>query len=289
VKKQGFYWLGQGLPLLAGLIVPVAVAVIWFVATYYVWLPEQLLPPPQLVYQSFVELWQEGELQFHVQVSLTRLGASVFLGASIGVVLGVAMAISVRIKQLLFPSFNLLAQFPVIGWVPILVIILGIDEPLKIWAIAVAVLPPVTINVYRGIRQIPRLLLEAADVLQFSILDVFKKLIIPATLPNFFSGLRQGLMQGWLTLVFVELLASSEGIGYLMVWGRQLMQMDLIVVAMIVIGIIGFTIDVSLGFIERRLQPWQLPQRTRAPVKQKVSAVTVTRPVTNNLPVNAFD
>jgi len=71
------------------------------------------------------------------------------------------------------------------------------------------------------------------------------------------TGLRQGVMQAWLALVFVELLASSEGIGYLMVWGRQLMQMDLVVVGMVVIGAVGVALDAVLRCVESRLAIWR--------------------------------
>ena len=76
-------------------------------------------------------------------------------------------------------------------------------------------------------------------------------------MPALFAGFRQGIMQAWLSLVFIELLASSEGIGYLMVWGRQLLQMDLVVVGMIVIGAFGLGIELVLAFLEKHLLSWR--------------------------------
>jgi len=98
---------------------------------------------------------------------------------------------------------------------------------------------------------VPHSLMEVADVYQYSNWQKLKNVILPAALPSVISGLRQGIMQAWLALVFVELLASSEGIGYLMVWGRQLMQMDLIFMAIILIGITGYVLDTVFAWLEK--------------------------------------
>jgi sulfonate transport system permease protein len=146
----------------------------------------------------------------------------------------------------------------VLGWVPILMIFAGIDEALKISAISIAVVVPVAVNAQKGIANIPRAWFEVARVYGFTPLQVVRRVVLPAAAPSLFTGLRQAVMQAWLTLVFVELLASSEGIGYLMVWGRQLAQLDLVVVGMAVIGIVGVALDLALRLLEARLQRWRV-------------------------------
>ena len=238
------------LQLACGLLCPVLVLGLWYVATLQAWLPEQILPPPTLVWQSTVDLWKEGELQFHFQVSAKRILWSVLLGVSVGVVVGTWLALMKRSRDYVFPTIHLVAQFPIVGWIPLLMIFLGIDEALKIVAISLAVFPAVLIATYKGIAQVPRHLLEVAEVYQYSNLQKLKNVILPSALPSVIGGLRQGVMQAWLALVFVELLASSEGIGFLMVWGRQLMQMDLIFMAIILIGLTGFILDSALSKVE---------------------------------------
>ena len=171
--------------------------------------------------------------------------------------LGFAMGLSRTLRAYLYPSFNVLAQFPVLGWVPLLIIFAGIDEALKISAISIAVVVPVTINTLKGIANIPRPLLEVSRVYRFSPLQVLRRVVLPAAAPSLFTGLRQAVMQAWLSLVFVELLASSEGIGYLIVWGRQLSQPDLVVAGMVVIGAVGVLLDLALRGLESRLQGWR--------------------------------
>ncbi|WP_111885793.1 MULTISPECIES: ABC transporter permease [unclassified Acinetobacter] len=244
-------YLKLTLQVACGLLMPVLLFGLWYVATLKQWLPEQILPAPSLVWQSTVELWQSGELSFHFAISAKRILWSVLLGASVGILLGTVLGLAKRSRDFIFPTVNLVAQFPIVGWIPLLMIFLGIDEALKIAAISLAVLPPVLIATYKGITHVPNSLMEVAEVYQYSNWQKLKEVIFPAALPSVISGLRQGIMQAWLALVFVELLASSEGIGYLMVWGRQLMQMDLIFMAIILIGITGYVLDTLLAWLEK--------------------------------------
>jgi sulfonate transport system permease protein len=241
----------------AGLILPLLLLGLWQYAVNQQWLAEQILPAPALVWQSLVELWDSGDLASNLAISLSRLGWSLAIGGGIGFALGTAMGVSPTVKAYLYPAFQLVSQFPVIGWVPLLIIFAGIGEALKISAIAISVVVPVAVNTYKGIRNIPRALLEVAAVYRFSFWQKVRRLVLPAASAGIFNGLRQGVMQAWLALVFVELLASSEGIGYLMVWGRQLLQLDIVVVGMIVIGAVGIVLDRLLAWAESALQGWQ--------------------------------
>ena len=242
----------------AGLVLPALLFTLWWTATERHWVPEQILPAPALVWQSLAELWHSGELQSHLEISAARVSWSLLIGGSAGLLLGLAMGLSKAAKAYLYPTFDVVSQFPVLGWIPLLIIFVGIDEPLKVSAISLAVVVPVAVNTLHGIANVPRSLFEVARVHRFSLPQVIWRVVLPAAGPSLFTALRQGVMQAWLTLVFVELLASSEGIGYLMVWGRQLMQMDLVVVGMVVIGIVGVLIELVLGTLEARLQRWRL-------------------------------
>lgn len=243
--------------LLLGLLVPVLVLALWYYMYHQQWLAEQILPSPTLVWQTFVELSQSGDLPDNLLISLKRIGWSVLAGGSIGLLLGFAIGLSRRAYLYLYPTLNLIAQFPVIGWIPLLLIFLGIGESLKIVAISLAVVVPVMIATYKSVLNVSAKLLQVAQVYEFSQWQTLRKIIIPAALPSIVGGLRQGIMQAWLSLVFVELLASSEGIGYLIVWGRQLIQPDIVYMAIIVIGVVGFLLDNILRLIEQRFSRWQ--------------------------------
>lgn len=249
---------GQGLLTSAvGLVLPALLFGLWWTATEHRWMPEQILPAPRLVWQSLLELWDAGDLAAHLEVSAARVGWSLLIGSSIGFALGLAMGLSRVVRAYLFPTFDVVSQFPVLGWIPVLIIFVGIDEPLKIAAISLAVVVPVAVNTLQGVANVPRTLFEVASVYRLRLAQVILRVVLPAAGPSLFTALRQGVMQAWLTLVFVELLASSEGIGYLMVWGRQLMQMDLVIVGMVVIGTVGAAIELMLRAVESHLNRWR--------------------------------
>jgi sulfonate transport system permease protein len=243
----------------SGFILPGLVLALWWTASHRRWVPEQLLPAPPLVWQTLKDLWVSGDLLSNVAFSASRVGWSLGLGGAIGLALGFGLALSPTLRAYALPSFNVVSQLPVLGWVPLLIIFAGIDEALKISAISIAVVVPVTLNTFRGVANVPRALLEVASVYRFSLPQLLWRVVLPAAAPSLFTGLRQAVMQAWLSLVFVELLASSEGIGYLIVWGRQLAQPDLVVAGMVVIGSIGVLLDAGLRWLEGRLQGWRSP------------------------------
>lgn len=262
VPEPGSRWWQPALRHLsriaAALLLPAALLALWQLAVAKQWMPEQILPAPALVLQSLQELWHSGELQTHLQISATRVGWGLLIGGAIGLALGFGMGLSRSVRAYLLPTFNVVSQFPVLGWIPLLIIFAGIDEALKISAISIAAVVPVAVNAQKGIANIPRAWFEVAAAYRFTWPQVVRHVVLPAAAPSLFNGLRQAVMQAWLTLVFVELLASSEGIGYLMVWGRQLAQLDLVIVGMLLIGLVGVTLDVALRHIESRLQSWRL-------------------------------
>ena len=145
---------------------------------------------------------------------------------------------------------------PVIGWIPLLILLVGIDEALKIILIAKATLVPMTINVFKGVRNIPIQLSEVAAVYQLSPWSKFKNLVLPGAFLSFIGGLRLSLASAWGTLVAVELLASSEGIGYVMVYGRQIFQLDVVLATVIVIGLVGFVFDALIRLLQRQFSGW---------------------------------
>jgi sulfonate transport system permease protein len=240
-----------------GWIVPAFALTLWSVAARHEWVAPQILPPPATVWQTLLEQVRSGDLFVNFGISLGRVAVGFSLGCAIGVVLGVAMGLSRRVEDYLSPTFNAVSQVPVLGWLPLAMMVLGIGESLKFVIIAHASLVPVAINTLKGIRSVPKSYIEVAEAFQFSKRQLLRKVIFPATVPAVFVGLRYGLTQAWLSLVTVELLASSEGLGFLIVWGRQLFQLDLVLAAILVVGVVGLLLDRGLAKLEQRLLRWR--------------------------------
>jgi sulfonate transport system permease protein len=238
------------------LIFPAAVLLAWQVAASNVLLPVQILPAPSMVLSTLVDLIRSGDMAANLKISLWRVTSGFALGASAGLVFGIMLGASETLDQYLGPSFRALAQIPSLGWVPILILIFGLDEILKVAIIAKACFIPIVLATSQGIRNIPRPYLEVARVLRLRRRALLFKLFIPAALPTIFSGVRLALSHAWIALIVVEMLAATEGVGYIMVWGRTLFQIDIVIAGMIVIGAIGLLMDSGLTRIERYLSRW---------------------------------
>lgn len=244
----------------AGLIVPLAALVAWALTDRLGWLPEQILPSPALVGQTLLDLWRSGELLDHTAISLLRVLQGFALGAGTGLLLGIGMGLSRTVDDYARPLFTAVAYVPALGWIPLLILVVGIDEMLKVLVIAKAAFVPVTINTRAGIRGVPPALVEVGEVFRYDRWQLLSRVVLPAAVPPVFTGIRYGLTHAWLALVAVELLASSEGLGYLLVWGRQMFWLDTVIAAMVVIGVVGLAMDRGLAAIEARLQRWRADQ-----------------------------
>jgi len=169
------------------------------------------------------------------------------------------MGLSPTFRDYVFPLFKAFSQVPVIGWLPLLILLVGIDEGLKFLLIAKAALVPVAINTCQGIENVPNRLVEVARVYGYTRWQMLRKVVFPAATAPIWNGVRYGLTHAWLALVVVELLASSEGIGFLIVYGRQLFQLDVVLAAVVAVGIVGFFIDKLLAATEAWLLRWRKP------------------------------
>ena len=239
------------------LIFPAVTLPIWIIGSERGWLAEQILPRPADVLHTLNEMLASGELAQHAGISLLRVLLGFAVGAGAGLALGAAMGLSRRVDDHVRPLFTAIAQVPALAWIPLAMLLLGIGETLKIVVIAKAAFVPVAMNTSAGIANVPRALVEVGETFRFSPLQMLRHVVLPGAVPPIFTGLRYGLTHAWIALVSVELLASSEGLGYLLVWGRQMFWLDTVLVAMIVIGIIGFASDKLLTAVEARLQRWR--------------------------------
>lgn len=243
--------------LLWPLLLPFSLGLFWWLGSRQEWVASQVLPAPDIVLESARDLIGNGLLQEHVLISLWRVLLGFLLGSALGLLLGAAMGLSETTSDYLYPLLRLVAYVPLLGWLPLLMILFGIGETLKIILVAQAAMLPVALNTSNAIRAVPRRLIEVGQVYGFSQTQVLTKVIIPAAFPSVWSSIRYALTKSWLALVVVELLASSEGLGFLMVDSRQLFQLDVMLVAVAAIGLIGYLLDLGLALVERRILRWR--------------------------------
>lgn len=252
--RRGLRGLGRWA---VGGLLPLALLALWWQSSLRGWMPEQVLPPPSAVWQVFADSLGSGELLEHLRISLTRVLGGFAVGTAIGLPLGLAMGLSPLLKDYLAPSFKAFAQVPVLGWLPFLMLLVGIDEALKWLLIAKATLVPVTLNTLAGVENVPPRYLEVARVMKFSTAQTLRLVLLPAAFAPIWTGIRYGFTHAWLALVVVELLASSEGLGFMIVYGRQLFQLDVVLAAVLAVGIVGWALDKLMALVETRLTRWR--------------------------------
>jgi len=219
--------------------------------------PEQILVSPAGVYQTAHELWGNGELQSHLHDSLYRLVLGFAIGSLLGLVFGVLMGLFKPIDAFFAPTFNALRQVPTIAFIPMLVMIFGVEETFKIVVVAKAAFFPITLATYDAVKNIPSSYFEVSKVYQLPHVSLVRQIILPATVPPILTGLRLALGRSWMVLVAAELIAADSGIGQMMEMGRQMFRIDIVLVGVLVTGVIGFLLDRSLRSVETHLGRWK--------------------------------
>lgn len=239
------------------LLLPFALLLLWWAAGHFALITSQVLPGPDAVLATAHELVAGGQLQEAVAISMQRVVLGFLAGCSVGAALGASMGLSERASDYLYPLLRMGAYVPLLGWLPLLMIWLGIGETLKVVLVAQAALLPVALNTCNAIRAVPAGLVEVGRTYGYGPGQRLLRIIFPAAFPAVWSSVRYALTKSWLALVVVELLASSEGLGFLMVDSRQLYQLDAMLVAVATIGLIGFALDLGLATVERHILRWR--------------------------------
>lgn len=219
-------------------------------------IPARLLPPPSAIAETIYTLATR-DLFSHIVVSTVRVVAGFAIGSALAIVFGTLVGMHRRAESLLEPSFQALRAIPSLAWIPLLLLWLGIDETPKIVLIAIGAFFPVYINLVAGIHNVDRKLIEVGKVHGLSSFELIRRIVLPAALPNLFTGLRTGLSLAWMFLVAAELIAATKGVGYLLSDGRESSRPDIVLAAIIILATLGKLSDSILKHIETRQLAWR--------------------------------
>ncbi len=219
-----------------------------------------LAAPTEIIRLFFVKLTDTAPdgntLPFNIiaslRVSLTGLLTALLLGIPLGWVMGWYR----WVDRFVTPLFEILRPIPPISWIPLTILWLGIGLRAKAFIIFFSAFIPCVINSYTGIKQTSKVLINVAKTCGASNFVIFLKVGIPYSLPITFAGIRVALGNSWSTLMAAEMLASSAGLGYMILMGRAFARPDIIVLGMLVIGVIGALLTGILEFAERKIVKW---------------------------------
>ena len=248
---------------LAGLIVPVVLALGWEATVRAGFATGRLMPPPSRLFMTAMALVESGEMWTHVLATMTRVLIGFGIGCGLGTVFGMVAGASETVRRVLDPSIQALRAIPSLAWVPIFILWLGIFETSKIALIAMGVFFPVYLGMLTAIQSVDRKLIEVGRVFGLTPTGIALRITWPAVLPVWIASLRSGLGLGFMFLVAAELMGASEGLGYLLVDGQQMGRADSIVVAMIVFALLGKAADSILVLLSLPLLRWQDTARAR--------------------------
>jgi sulfonate transport system permease protein len=243
--------------VLAGLCLPVALAVIWEIAVRSGISNGRLMPPPSKVGMTLWELVISGELATHAEATLLRIAAGFALGALAGTVLGAISGALVSVRRFIDPMLQALRAIPSIAWVPLFILWFGIFETSKVMLIAVGVFFPIYLGVAAAILSVDRKIIEVGRVFRLGRFDMARRVLLPAILPDWVVSLRSGLGLGFMFVVAAEFMGASEGLGYLLVDGQQLGRPDRILAAIIAFAVLGKLADALLVTLSRPFLAWQ--------------------------------
>lgn len=210
-----------------------------------------IFPTPWRVLQGAIELAADGTLLEHVRASLLRVGIGFALAVATAIPLGLWMGWVPRAFDTFNPIVQLLRPISPIAWIPIAILWFGVGDASPVYLIYISSVFPMVVQTTSGVHGIERRYLRAAENFGVSRRTLFRRVVIPAVLPQIIVGMRIGLGVAWLVVVAAEMIALHSGLGYLIIDARNAgNRYDLVIAGMAMIGLIGLALDGGMRLLE---------------------------------------
>lgn len=253
VRRVPALGLRQGAKLLPYLYAAIGVIAVWQAVVTFARPPTALLPSPLMTARSFVQITASGELPIDAAYSVCRVLAAWGLAALIAIPLGFAMGRWQRFERVLDPVVELFRPISPLAWIPLAILWFGINEGGKIFVIFIGTFFPILLNTVAGAKGVDPTLINAGRILGCTDnLSLFRKVVLPASLPQVIVGLRISFGTGWAAIIAAELVAARSGLGYLISNGMEVLRSDLVLVGMVTIGVLGVLFDAVFRWIDAR-------------------------------------
>jgi NitT/TauT family transport system permease protein len=244
------------------LVFPLAMLVVWHFATFG--RKFSLIPPPSDVALELYDLAFGGifddaysqTLYLHLIASMSRVYGGFAIALAVALPLGLMIGRIPLIRQLLDPTLQVLRPIPVTAWLPLAMIMFGLGPRSAFFLVCLGAFYPILINTIFGVRSVDPRLFEAASMLGCTGSAQFFKVVLPASLPAIFTGLRLGLGFAWVVIVVGEMTGVQTGLGAIIMEARQLSRTEIVICGMVTIGVAGFITDRLVLLLGRRLLRW---------------------------------
>lgn len=196
-------------------------------------------------------------LYTHSYHTFVRVGLGITLGIVTAIPLGLLIGWSNIFDAYLFPAFEVLRPIPPVAWVPIALIMFTTELMSIVWVVFVGVFFPILINTIDGVREIETDYIRAIYCLGGNKFDLFRHVIVPATIPSIVTGTITGIGIGWIAVVAAEMLSGNYGIGYATYQAYRLMNTQTVIIGIITLGIYGAVSSLLISHLGKRLTPWE--------------------------------
>lgn len=248
--------------ILISFSVIVCVILIWYVIT--VLFPSRIIPNPLDVGSAFIKVLIEGDnfgytLFDHIFASLLRVITGFYFALIIALTLGLLMGLSRKFKSILSPIIEIFRPIPPFAWIPFVIALSGIGLISQSIIIFIGAFFPILTNTIQGVEDISSIHIDVAKTLGANRSDILIHVVLPSTFPSILVGIRVGLGVGWMCLIAAELIGLNEpvGLGYLIKFSAEIGNYSLSFVAILLTGLIGYTISSSLKLIENYKFNWR--------------------------------
>jgi NitT/TauT family transport system permease protein len=233
---------------------PVVAAALLLAAWHYsiLWTGTKVFPSPLSVKAGLTELFHKHVLWADIGDSLRRVAIGYLSAVVVGVPLGLSLGWFPAANQVVNPLLQLLRPISPIAWIPVAIIFFGIGDPAAVFLVFLGAFFPIVVACTSGVSNVPTLYHRAARNFGLSNTQILTRVVFPAALPQMLIGLRIALGIAWLVVVAGEMIAVDSGLGYLVIDSRNSgKRYDLVVAAMVLIGIIGLILDISFRRLEK--------------------------------------
>ncbi|HEX8740705.1 MAG TPA: ABC transporter permease [Casimicrobiaceae bacterium] len=212
-----------------------------------------VLPPPLDVASTFGHLLVGGQLVVDTAYSVGRVVSAWLLSAIVAIPLGLMMGSSRALERFINPFIELLRPISPLAWIPMAILWFGIGELGKVFVVFIGTFFPILLSTIAGVKAVDPTLLHAGQVFGCDTrIALFRRVVVPASLPSVVVGLRVAFGTGWAAIIAAELVAAHTGLGYLIANGMDILRADQVLAGMIVIGVLGFLFDTFFRYLQRR-------------------------------------
>lgn len=233
------------------------IVVAWEVIAFLQLVPERLFPSLSKVVIVAFDLIATGMLMENLPTTLFRVFAGFVLAALIGVPLGLLMSRSAVLNDMMQPLFSLGYPIPRVALYPILVFILGLGSASKVTLIFIECLFPIVLNTYYGSTRVSKLYLWAGQNMGANQRQLFWRVLLPATMPSIFTGLKIALPLAFIIAVLTEMIGSTVGMGYLLSYMSASLMQEKVLACVLLITLVGYLLNLLLKVVQRKYVFWQ--------------------------------